>query len=548
MRFRVDGAGELGSDEFVKALEGMGIERDVTPRYEHWKNGKMERVFRTIQGRMLAMLTAAQLPLTYWGEAALTAGFLFNLSISSSLPKDVTPFEVLKSTKPDVSYLKVWGVRCFAHVPVELQTKLGAKSCECLFLGYPPSGRGYRVRSLATNHFFDSGNVIFDENIPYHALHEVSSAPVDYSPLPFPTGAPGDITPPGDITLPSDHPTLDDDTGTGADTPAALPLSPRPLRERKLTSAGHAYAQSIQAAKAHLDKLRANTERRKQMNQGTAAVVVADEDVVDQFACLCREGVMEDLPDSFGAADDLAAAAASLDVTDYLQRDVDALLESAFLSLRSDVARNPSSPGYDMSTPPANHHEAMLRLDVEEWKKVEDKELEMLRTMGVYVDEPLPEGRKAIGNRWVFEFKLDADGGPPIHKARLVAQGFSQVPFVDYDATFAPVAKSASVRFVAVHSALHGWHLECFDATRAFLWGDLSRTIYMRYPPGYVSLAPIRGVWRLLKSLYGLKQASLIWYNLLRKVLESLGFLRSEFDHAVFVYKRLWGGRTCTAC
>ena len=78
IRFRVDGAGELGSDEFVKALEKLGIERDVVPRYEHWKNGKMERVFRTIQGRMLAMLTAAQLPLTYWGEAALTAGFLFN--------------------------------------------------------------------------------------------------------------------------------------------------------------------------------------------------------------------------------------------------------------------------------------------------------------------------------------------------------------------------------------------------------------------------------------------------------------------------------------
>jgi hypothetical protein len=74
LRFRIDGAGELASSEFVGALESMGIERDVVPRYEHWKNGKMERVFRTLQGRMLAMLTAAQLPLMYWGEAALTAG------------------------------------------------------------------------------------------------------------------------------------------------------------------------------------------------------------------------------------------------------------------------------------------------------------------------------------------------------------------------------------------------------------------------------------------------------------------------------------------
>ena len=288
MRFRVDGAGELGSDEFVKALEGMGIERDVTPQYEHWKNGKMERVFRTIQGRMLAMLTAAQLPLTYWGEAALTAGFLFNLSISSSLPKDVTPFEVLRNTKPDVSYLKVWGVRCFAHVPVELQTKLGAKSCECLFMGYPPSGRGYRVRSLTTNHFFDSGNVIFDENIPYHALHEVSSTPIDYSPLPFAITAPDAITPA------TDHPTLDDkaavttplptsdDDPSSQGTPAPPPVAsshdvsaPSPVTSsrptlctnQKLTGAGRAHAESILAAKTHLEKLRANAERRKQLRQ-----------------------------------------------------------------------------------------------------------------------------------------------------------------------------------------------------------------------------------------------------------------------------------------
>jgi hypothetical protein len=59
---------------------------------------------------MLTMLTVAQLPLTYWGEAALTAGFLFNLTVSSTLLEDMTPFEILRNTKPDVSHLKVWGV------------------------------------------------------------------------------------------------------------------------------------------------------------------------------------------------------------------------------------------------------------------------------------------------------------------------------------------------------------------------------------------------------------------------------------------------------
>jgi hypothetical protein len=146
----------------------------------------------------------------------------------------------------------------------------------------------------------------------------------------------------------------------------------------------------------------------------------------DGVACLCREGVLQDLPDIFSEADDFVAATASLDVQDYLQRDADTLVESALLSLRSDIPRNPSSPGYDMTIPPANHREAMLRSDAIEWRRVEAKELDMLKSMGVYVEEVLPEGRKAIGNCWVFEFKTNPDGGPAIPKARLVAQGFSQ--------------------------------------------------------------------------------------------------------------------------
>ena len=551
LRFRIDGGGELASNEFVKVLETAGIERDVVPRYEHWKNGKMERVFRTLQGRMLAMLTAAQLPLTYWGEAALTAAFLFNLTTSSTLPHGVTPYEILKTSKPDVSHLRTWGVRCFAHVPVELQTKLGHKSVECLFMGYPPSGRGYRVRSLATNHFFDSGNVIFDENIPYHALHEVSSTPIDYSSLPFSPLSPDNIEPtaPTPSTSPPPEPPVTAPLSAPLPAQPPLPSSTPPsppiphLRAtRKLTDAGRSYAESIQSAKSHLEKLRASRERRRELRESGRSSMVEEIMEDTNFTCLCREGVLQDLPDSFGEVGDFTAAAASLDVQDYLQRDADAILESALLSLRSDVNRNPSVPGYDMSIPPANHREAMLRSDAEEWKRVEEKELGMLKSMGVYVEEVIPEGRKAIGNGWVFEFKLNPDGGPVIPKARLVAQGFSQVPFVDYDATFAPVAKCVSVRFIAVYSSLNGWHLECFDATRAFLWGDLTRTIYMRYPPGYVSPSGLDGVWRLLKSLYGLKQASLVWYNLLRKVLEALGFVRSEFDHAVFIYKREWSG------
>jgi hypothetical protein len=115
-----DGAGELrGCLEFLEELAVTGIEVEVVATHEHWKNGQIKRYMRTIQGKIHAMLVTAQLPMTYWGEAALMAAYLQNLMSTSSLPSGVTPFEVFFSRKPDVSHLRVWGTHCFAMVSKE---------------------------------------------------------------------------------------------------------------------------------------------------------------------------------------------------------------------------------------------------------------------------------------------------------------------------------------------------------------------------------------------------------------------------------------------
>ena len=528
-RFRCDGGGELagGSHRFAAQLEAQGIVRDVTPPYEHWKNGRVERVMRTLQGRILSMLVAAQLPLTYWGEAALTAAYLFNLTVTSTLPSGVTPFEMFHGCKPDVSHLRVWGVRCFAHVPVELQGKLGVKSRECLFMGYPPSQRGYRVRDVQTHHFFTSGSVIFDENIPYRARHEVN-ADVDYSTLPL-----GEDPLPEVPSPPATPPRSHSPTAVPPRPPKVrIMRSPRPQRTRVLTEAGKAYARQMLEAKEHLAQLRDAAAKRADIRSAVPEDTAPSSSSDPAGLSEPMETTSAEPPESANAV------CVSLDPAAYLDQDNQCVCEAALLSIRSDIPRNPLGVDYDMSVPPATHREATARSDAAQWLEVEQKELSMLKNMGVYQEELLPDGRKAIGCRWVFEFKL-VEGGSPIHKARLVAQGFSQVAFVDYNATFAPVVKSVSVRLLAVHATLNDWHLETFDATRAFLWGDLTRVIYMRCPPGYTPSLP-GAVWRLLKSLYGLKQASRVWYKLLRKVLETLGFIRSDFDHALFIFNRLW--------
>ena len=88
-RIWFDGAGELrGCLEFLEELALAGIEVEVVAAYEHWKNGWIEQYMQTIQGN------TAQLPMTYWGEAALMAAYLQNLTSTSTLPGGITSFKV----------------------------------------------------------------------------------------------------------------------------------------------------------------------------------------------------------------------------------------------------------------------------------------------------------------------------------------------------------------------------------------------------------------------------------------------------------------------
>ena len=126
--------------------------------------------------------------------------------------------------------------------------------------------------------------------------------------------------------------------------------------------------------------------------------------------------------------------------------------ELAFLSICSDRPRNPSSSSYDLKIPPATYSEAKRRPDFDVWEGTVVKELDSLQSMGVYELVRLPAGRKAIGNHWVFELKID--GEKLIPKGHLVAKGFHQIPHIDFGKTFAPVAKTASIRLVAAHQIL----------------------------------------------------------------------------------------------
>ena len=182
----------------------------------------------------------------------------------------------------------------------------------------------------------------------------------------------------------------------------------------------------------------------------------------------------------------------------------------------------------------------VMDLDPEErtrWLKAAQDEIQSLIENGTFELVLLPPGHKAIGSRWVFRVKRNADGSIERYKGRLVAKGFSQRPGFEYNETFAPTPKWASIRAILALSALEDLELESVDISSAYLNGDLKEEVYMRQPEGFEEKTP-QWVWHLRKALYGLKQAGRCWHKKLDEVLNQLGFERLTCEHSVWVYLR----------
>jgi hypothetical protein len=167
------------------------------------------------------------------------------------------------------------------------------------------------------------------------------------------------------------------------------------------------------------------------------------------------------------------------------------------------------------------------------WCKAMDAELQALEENQTWILTDLPPGKDAVTYKYVYKIKRNSDGSVERLKARLVAKGYTQQEGIDYHETFSPVAKMVTVRCLLSVAAVRGWHLHQFDVNNAFLHGDLEEEIYMRKPPGY-NKGTAGQVCKLLKSLYGLKQASRQWYAKLTSCLIDFGFTQSKADYSLF--------------
>nr|GFA16107.1 putative ribonuclease H-like domain-containing protein [Tanacetum cinerariifolium] len=162
-----------------------------------------------------------------------------------------------------------------------------------------------------------------------------------------------------------------------------------------------------------------------------------------------------------------------------------------------------------------------------DWVEAIQAEMQQFRNQKVWVLVTLPDGKQAIGTKWILKNKWDAKGIVCRNKARLVAQGHRHEEGIDYTDVFAPVARIKAIRLFLAFASFIGFMVYQMDVKSAFLYGKIAEEVYVTQPSGFEDV----------KALYGLHQAPRSWYERLSTFLLKHGYKRGTIDMTLFIKK-----------
>ena len=452
-------------------LNSHGIIHQHSCVYTPQQNSVVERKHQHLLSIARALQIQSQVPLQFWGDCVLTAAYLIN-RLPSPLLHDKTPFELLFHKAPDYTHLKVFGCLCFASTIAHNRNKFSPRARRCIFLGYPPNVKGYKLFDLDTHSVFVSRDVMFHESVfPYSSSSSGSTSSTSL-PLPCAPSVPillddPILSKPASSALSHDsiiqlHHSIDDDFLDEVPAEPPEPIAdPIPLRRSSRSIKKPSYLQ--------------------------------------EFHCNQVSSVMPVSSPQLGTSHPLSSHVSYQHLSSSYK---------TFCCAISSLVE------------PTFYYQAMSD---PKWQAAMAAEIAALEANNTWTLTPLPAGKKPIGCKWVYKIKYKADGSIERYKARLVAKGFTQKEGVDYFETFSPVAKMVSVKVLLAVAAIKGWSLSQLDVNNAFLHGDLDEEVYMSLPQGFHSQGEV--VCKLNKSLYGLKQASRQWFAKFSSTLIQLGFI-----------------------
>ena len=562
---RCDGGGEFINNALDTYLKEKGIKLNYTTARSPFHNGIAERMNGWLCEMARAMIIQAGAPLGLWGEALNYASFIHNNSVQPSIGNQI-PFEVFYGRRYPAKKMRVFGCDAFVYLDESIRGKFQDRFRRGVFVGYDTTQDGFRILDPETNRLTVSRDV---KTIETSFKMIQNDAEVDYD------QAGNNIvivtTPEMESSLPTEEnehipsqPNPDDTTysATSEQQPAEFKSEDTGTDELKENSGPTASApnnqlsiepapsppsvpETIQPSPAinnspvDEEKQPPTVNQRNPVTRQTRELRNLTDALSNKFALRpttrnatqkaptrqtnnssLSRAVVQKTPHSYRHGFNRESKETIAALTEI---DGKISMETILISAELD----------DDTFEPKTYKQATRCKNSPRWMKSVEEELAALEANGTWAQVPAPENAPVITAKWVFKVKLDSENRPVRYKARLVARGFQQEHGISYDETFAPVVKYKSIKIVLSITANRDMELKQIDFDTAYLNATLSHDVYMQMPEG--SNYPKGTVLKLVKSLYGLKQAGHDWHEIARDLLLNLNYEQLECDKCVFL-------------
>ncbi|KAK1604765.1 hypothetical protein QYE76_028438 [Lolium multiflorum] len=550
MAIRSDNGSEFKNYTLNDFLSDEGIRHQYSAAYTPQQNGVAERKNRTLMDMARSMMAEYKSRYNFWAEAISTACHSSNrLYLRKGLNK--TPYEILTGNKPNISYFKVFGCKCFYKIKGVRLSKFAPKALEGIFVGYGAESHTYRIFDVSSGIIIESCSVKFEENdgsqvgqvdvcagdeIPQDAIvrmgvgffrpiegHGVASREELCSTTVEPSSSQHQQTPSLEA---NDAPTQEQEENPPSHEQDQGQDQPR------IHDGSDEYPFDICASPNIVQDQAHENEQPQAIEEAQVEGQDGDpNDQVDQVTPPRPRKTKEEIEAR------RLARERNLELRGHTHDKVLGDVR-AKVSTRRQLANFSHHHAYISLVEPKKVFEA---LEYSDWLEAMHEELNNFKRNKVWTLVKKPkECRNVIGTKWIFKNKQDEFGNVVRNKARLVAQGFSQVEGIDFGETYAPVARLESIRILLAYASHHNFKLQQMDVKSAFLNGPLHEEVYVKQPPGFEDLNFPNHVYKLDKALYGLKQAPRAWYEHLKELLVDRGFDVGLIDPTLFT-KRVNG-------
>ncbi|GJW47218.1 integrase, catalytic region, zinc finger, CCHC-type containing protein [Tanacetum coccineum] len=531
-RIRTDNGTEFVNQTLCEYYEKVRISHETSVARSPRQNGVVERRSRILIEVSRTMLIYAKALLFLWVEAVATACYTQNRSIIR-LRHGKASYELLHEKLSDLSFFHVFGALCCPTNDSENLGKLQLNADIGIFIGYAPAKKAFRIYNRRTKQIIETIHVDFDEltvmaskhSSSGPALHEITPTIINSGLVPNP--------PPSTLV---DHP-----------APEVIALIAEVVASEPAASTGSPSSTIVDQD--------APSPSNSQTTPKTQSLIIPSD--VEEYNHDLDVAHMNNNP-FFGISipENDSEASSSSDVIPTVVHTAtpnsehvtkwtkDHPLDNIIGKLKRPVSTRLQLHEqalfcyYDAfltSVEPNNYKDALTQAC---WIEAMQEELNEFERLEVWELVLRLDKVMVITLKWIYKVKLDELGGILKNKARLVARGYRQEEGIDFEESFAPVARLDAIRIFLAYVAHMNMIIYQMDVKTAFLNSILREEVYVSQPDGFVNQDNPNHVYKLKKALYGLKQAPRAWYDLLSKFLLSQEFSKGTVDPTLFIRRQ----------